>query len=204
MERIWIRFLLLFVGNFVISLVLSCLIWQYALGRELNLKGENLDLDFFNVLGVVFTIIGLGIAIYQIAELRSRQHVIEETTKDVKKQGFKLNALERYLGIRSQLESLQRRINSEVSFEEKVISKYADLVTSCVNSLNTIIEYQKALTTGPIIDCEKCVTLLSDMRGALYKVIEERSYASFKKQTFIINISEALKVVSQHEANLKL
>lgn len=196
--------MLFFVGNFVISLALSCLIWQYALGRPLNLKGKDLDLDFFNVLGVVFTIIGLGIAIYQIAELRSRQQVIEETTKDVKLQGFKLNALERYLGIRSQLESLQRRINSEASFEEKVISRYVEVATSCVNSLNTIIEYQKALTTDPIIDCEKCVTLLSDMRVALYKVIEERSYASFKKQTFIVIISEALKVVSQHEANLKL
>jgi hypothetical protein len=203
MERTWPRFLLLLFGNLLASILLSCLVWRYVLGRKHTLQGKYLDIDFFNTLGVAFTIIGLGIAIYQIAELRGRQTIIEQTTDEVKIQGFKFAALERYLAIRNQLEALQRRINSEGTFAEKALSKYADVLTYCINSLNTILESQRTLTGNPIIDCEKCVTLLSAIREDLYKTIEERAYASFKKRTFIANIDSALIIVSRHEASLK-
>ena len=74
-----------------------------------------MEIDFFNTLGVSFTIIGLMIALYQIAELQTRQEIIKEATLEEKQRTFKYTALERYLTIKTKTESLQNRINIEAS-----------------------------------------------------------------------------------------
>ena len=203
MRKTWKRLLKYIGWNLVVSFTVSGVIWKFVLGRNFNLHWGYMEIDFFNTLGVAFTIIGLMIALYQIAELQSRQEVIAATTTEVKRQAFKLNALDHYFSIRSKTKDLQRRITQETSFSDRTVNGYIELLTDCVNSLNSILEYQKKLGSDPIIDCEKCVTLLSEIRADAYKVVEERSYPSFKKQTFILKLGEALKIMNEHEANLK-
>jgi hypothetical protein len=41
-----------------------------------------LEIDFFNTVCGIFSIIGLGIAIYQLADLRSAQEIREETRRE--------------------------------------------------------------------------------------------------------------------------
>jgi hypothetical protein len=197
------RFWKFFWLNLVISLLLSGLIWKFVLGKTFNLHRSYIEIDFFNTVGVVFTIIGLMIALYQIAELRTRQEIIAEANRVEKERTFRLNALERYSGIKEKAEGLQKRITKERSFTAKGLNEYIELLSDCINSLNTILEYQNSLKSDPVIDCDKCVTLLSEIRVDACKVVEESSYASFKKQTFIGKLGEALKIMSAHEAKLK-
>jgi hypothetical protein len=189
--------------NALISLVLSCIFWKVIFGKDFNIHRGYLEIDFFNTVGVVFTIIGLGIALYQIAELRTQQEIIRSTTETVNLQNFKITAYERCLFIKQQIEILQQRVIKEVSFSESILNEYIEILNSCINSLTTIEVYQNSLNAGSLMDCKKCLTLLAEIRSDTFKVIEEKSYPSFKKQSFNTKVGLALKRIFEHETKLK-
>jgi hypothetical protein len=197
------RLLRLFVWNLLISIAVSCIIWKFALGRNFNIGSGYVEIDFLNILGIVFTITGLVYTLFQIAELPTRAELIEKTTTEVNKQNFRWVAIERCLAIKEAIQTLQRRINTEPLFSEDVLNGYIITLQDSLNSLNTILIYQKGLASGPIIDCNNCVTLLKEIRDDAYRVIEERSYPSFKKQTFNAKVESFLHMIIQHEAVLK-
>lgn len=81
------KLLLLTVG---MSGLISCLVWG-TLGKGFHKQLDYINLDFFNIIGVAFTIVGFAIAIFQIAELRNEQqirNVISDLHEVISKQGY--------------------------------------------------------------------------------------------------------------------
>jgi hypothetical protein len=189
--------------NTLISVLLSAFIWKFALQRDFNLRFGAVEIDFLNILGIVFTIIGLVYTFLQIADLPTREELIAKATENANRENFRWNATLGCVAIKGSMQTLQSRVNTELSFSEKVLSEYVNILNESFNTLTAILIYQKGLKQGPLIDCEKCVTLLKETRDETYKVIEEKSYASFKKQTFNGKIETIRLMIVQHEADLK-
>lgn len=195
------------VGWFLESLVLSTIasgaIWKWILGRPFNWGGDHIELDFINLVGIAFAVVGLLIALYQIADLQSRQELVSKTKMDAAVQNFKMNSLERCLQVKQNINILQSRVNLERDFTKKVLNGYAQLLTECLNDLITIEIYQKNCSFPPIIDCQNCVTLLSVAREDIYRIIQENAFPSFNRQSFLNELDRTLKLVLDHESILK-
>jgi cytochrome bd-type quinol oxidase subunit 2 len=82
-----------FVESLALSTILSGAIWKWVLGRPFNWGGDYIELDFINLVGIAFAVVGLLIALYQIADLQSRQQLVAKTKMDAAVQNFKSNRI---------------------------------------------------------------------------------------------------------------
>lgn len=153
-SRTWPKLRWLIGFNALFSLLVTCLIWKFLFQRYFDIHwGQPLEIDFFNTLGVTFTIIGLGIALFQIAELRSENEIKEEATKLANKSHFLNDARREIPLILTQVKDLQIRINNDV-YSPEVIFGYINQTNDFENRLLSIRDRQLQLGVDPIIDCE--------------------------------------------------
>ena len=122
-KKTWIKYLLLLIAIIIISFGLSLVCWLWF-GREIHL-GTQLEFDFFTTFCGWVTIISIAIALYQIAELKTRRLIENETTIEVKTTNFNQDALIKCERVKSALQLLKKRILSD-SFDESVITSYID------------------------------------------------------------------------------
>lgn len=106
-SKTWKKFLVLFIIILISSLLLSGLFWLWF-GKEIHFS-KVLELDFFNTVCGWFSIIGIGIALYQIAELKDRKEIQDEAKKDVKTKKFNEESLVKCETVKTGLQELQKK-----------------------------------------------------------------------------------------------
>ena len=201
-SRTWPKLRWLIGFNALFSLLVTCLIWKFLFQRYFDIHwGQPLETDFFNTLGVTFTIIGLGIALFQIAELRSENEIKEEATKLANKSHFLNDARREIPLILTQVKDLQIRINNDV-YSPEVIYGYINQTNDFENRLLSIRDRQLQLGVDPIIDCEICVTLIGDFRTDLYNLVEGQALVIFKKSNINSKIVPIIRKLSKLESIL--
>jgi hypothetical protein len=201
-SKTWPKLRWLIGLNALFSSVVTCLIWKFVFQRDFNIDlGRPLEIDFFNTLGVAFTIIGLAIALFQIAELQSEKEIREEATKQANKSHFLNDARREIPLILAQVKDLQVRINNDV-YSVEVIHGYINQTNDFENRLLSIKDRQLQLGGDPIIDCENCVTLIGDFRTDLYNAVEGQTLVIFKKSNINSKVVPIIRKLSEFESVL--
>jgi hypothetical protein len=100
------------------------------------------------------------------------------------------------------LKTLQISINTDI-YTKSSIEGYTEKLNEIVNSMNEIDNHHNILKNPNIIDCQNCLTLLAEIIGDLYNVLEENTIDRFKRQHFVTKIRDLIKNVSECETRLK-
>lgn len=196
------KFALILAAFILISLVFSMLIWKWF-GKDYNLSFGILEVDFFNTFSGTIGMIGLSIAIYQIAELRNETEIRSETIQEVETKNFKNTTIYSFGSLKPALQALQATIIKQSIVSEDVINAYINTITDAGHTFNIITYHQQNLTCEAVIDCKKLLTLQGQILGDLYQIINDKSFVSFPKQKFIQNIGDLISDVSLCETILK-
>lgn len=196
------RFIKLLLLNISISGVTSWVIWHY-LGKGFAKKPDYISLDFFNTIGVSFTIIGFVIAIYQIAELRNEQQIRNDAIDEFKIRYFKNDALYNFGYVKPKIQGLQREINNQFQFSDMIIYGYIDTLNSVNHIFGNIYSQQQIINCGVIIECGDLITLLKEVVSELHNVINQKKYTTFPKQRFNLRIGDLIEVIANCEMKLK-
>src|SRR5580704_14457346 len=109
-RRKWITFGWLFLANTFVSIG-TAFFFYYLFGKEIRLHGGPLEIDFFNTVCGIFSIIGLGIAIFQLTDLRSEKQIMEETRKQIHTATFKRD----YTGVLQEAVGLIRELDTLIN-----------------------------------------------------------------------------------------
>lgn len=200
-SRTWPRFRNLLLINLGVSLIIASLIWKLAFGKEFNLAAHQLDIDFFNTLGVVFTIIGLGIALYQIAELRTEGQIKTDTTDEVNKDHFVKTARNKITLLIEGIRAFQVKMNGD-SYDEKALLGYVNQFNDFLFTVVGLRDHQAQLKHVTILNCENCLTLIEAIQNELNKDVDTKSFINFRRSHYHARINDILKTLSQFESAL--
>ncbi len=171
MPKLIKRFLWLLFLYIIISLLLSIIVWLCS-GNRLIFSGY-FDINFYNTLCGAFTITGLSIAIYQIAQVRNEQEIKHLAGNEVRKDNFIRDASVKMNMLSLEMQDLQKCINNEALYSYTSINNYIERLNSSVNVFNNIETNQLILDGAPIINCNKCVTLMTALTKDFYNIIEK-------------------------------
>jgi hypothetical protein len=200
-KLLWEKFLILFGANTIISVLLAFLFY-YFFGKEIRLTGQHLEIDFFNTVCGVFTIIGLGIAIYQIAALRKEEEIIAQTSKAFAIKHFKQMSIAPVKEVLEYLSELQGLVN-DGEYSELTLVDFIDKINHCVNIISNIDNQQISLNYGNIIDCEKCLTLLKELEEEFSRILDGNLYGDFRRRLSNEKVSDIIASVQKCDAELK-
>jgi len=150
-------------------------LFYYWFGKEIHLLGKNLEIDFFNTVCGLFTIIGLGIAIFQIAEIRSEQQIIEETEFKVKTDFFRKENISRVDEVGHLVTELRDLINDS-DYNEKSLNGFIAKIDRILDIFQKIDTQQVMLGCGTLVDCGKCVTLLEGIKEEFRGIVDKGDY----------------------------
>jgi hypothetical protein len=187
--------------NLMVSLVVTCLIWKVVFLKEFHLFQGSLSVDFFNTLGVVFTIIGLIIAIYQIAVLRTENEIRIEAEKAVHRANFINEARRKIVLIHQRMMELQELFNGN-SYSQETVVEFIKETNHIEHVLTELHFHQERITTIPIIDCENCVNLIKDLRDDLYKSLRSGGQVIIKKNSFNSKMGAIIRKLTSFEFSL--
>lgn len=199
-SRTWPKLRRLLGLNTVVSLIATCIIWKWIFGKDFSFFQGYLSIDFFNTLGVVFTIIGLAIALYQIAALRTENEIRAETEKAVNRANFLNEARGEIAVLHHKMKDLQIQFNVD-GFSKDTINSFINETNTFEHILTKLHHHQGRIQSTPIIDCENCVTLIEDLRSDLYNSIKGRQVI-FKKNSFNAKIGAVITLISAFESTL--
>ncbi|MDQ2719713.1 MAG: hypothetical protein M3Z26_08150 [Bacteroidota bacterium] len=188
---------LLFAGSFFFSMI----IWKWF-GKNYNISFGLLEVDFFNTLFATFGMAGLVMAIYQIVELRNENEIKNATTIEVKTTKFKQESLINCERVKGGLEQLRKRILND-NFDDSVINGYINELYAFKDVWDAILIERQNLTEEPFEVCNNCLTSISELINDLFKVIDEKSFLVFKRQSVIEKISEINKNILSCENKFK-
>ncbi len=200
--RAWVRFGIIIIVTVICSLVITAIVWK-RVGKELSLVGPYLDIDFFNLLCAVFGIIGLGITLFQITQIRSEQQIKDDTAAYIHGSYFKLSAARPVADSIGELQKLQSLINSTSDYNKASLTSFLERINKQIYVFDSLKQQQISLGCGTIIDCEKCLILLKELQGSLARIIEENLYSSFPRQSYNQKMTEIVSHINQCDSRLK-
>lgn len=183
------KYLILFGSIILASFGLSIFFWWWF-GREIFF-GTTLEFDFFATLCGCLSIIGIGIALYQIAELKARKLIEDETTATVKTTNFNRESLIKCEKVKTGLQGLKKRILND-TYDATIISSYIEDLTNFRDIWENIAAESRNLTSVPFEECDNCLTSLSALINDLFQVLSEKSFIAFQKQMVI----EKIRIIS--------
>lgn len=175
----WYSFVKLSLITIVVSIGASFLCYHWF-GKEI---------DFFNIICGLFTIVGLGIAIFQIVALRSEQEIRDETRLQVNTANFKReyrNVLVEAIEIIKELEALV----SNTDFNETTFQGFLAKIDQILEKFHNIANQQVVLQGGTIVDCQKCLTLLNELSKDFREIMDTNTYQTFRKNYYIGKVKD--------------
>jgi hypothetical protein len=176
----------------------SSLFFWWWFGKSFK-YGTHLQVDFFNTVCGIATVIALLIGLYQIAELKAEQQIREDAIKKFKIEYFKNDATFELGLLRADIINLQISINRETNITQLVIITYIDILNRTTNTFRKLESQQSNLTKSPIISCGDCITLLDEITDNLHSAVA----AQFAKQHFNSKIGKLIGLFSTCETQLK-
>jgi hypothetical protein len=201
LATIWRRVLSKVLLILVITAPASIIFWVWF-GKDLLIRFGYLEIDFFNTVCGMFTIIGLIIALYQIAGLKSENEIREDAIADTLESQYKTNAIISLDNLRKQLIDFQEKVAFD-TYTKDAISRYLNQISKIINEINSLHNAQKGLRSFPIIDCESCLPLLGELINECDRVSFKGIFGEFRKPFFITKKGEAISRISECEEKLK-
>jgi len=160
--------------------------------------GKYLEIDFFNTVCGLFTVIGLGIAILQIAELRNEKEIVLAVKADYFKKeniGRIEDAVKLTIELREHIAGTEYNQASLVAIIAK-IDRIFDL-------LQKIENHQIIIGCETIVDCGKCLTLLEGMKVELRRIIDAQEYGQFRQNHYSGIVDQIKREVEKCEIEIK-
>jgi hypothetical protein len=198
--KIWnkIKWYILIV--LLITATVSALFWLWF-GKDLTVRFTYLEVDFFNTVCGILTIIGLIIALYQISEIKTEEEIVEKTIAATHKKAFTDESISKFAILKSQLQELQSRMANDI-YSAEVIKNYSEIFTKVIEEIKETNIRQKILS-NPIIVCDNFVPLLEALLNECDRMIAKREYGKFKKTFFRTKLSKIIELISECEQQLK-
>lgn len=187
----------------VIAAIVSVLFWKWF-GKELIIRFGYLEVDFFNTVCGILTIIGIIIALYQISELKTEEDIINSTIENTYQEIFKKDSISKFGSLKNDLIKFQERVSTACSYNINEINYYLTTLNRFIIEINEANNRQNSLKSLPIIDCEKSITLLSELMNECDKVNSKNLYGNFKKVYFMTKVTEIISLISDCEQKLKV
>lgn len=187
----WVAFGWLFLANTVISIGFAFLFYR-LFGKEIRLSGGPLEIDFFNTVCGIFSIIGLLIAIYQLTDLRSEREIREEARKERDISNFRAQftgVLQEAVRLIKELDDLMNNADFNRTSFEGFLAK----IDQILERFHKVEIQQVAIKCGIVVDCGNCLTLLKTLSADFREIMDANAYQSFKKNRYI-GIVKELKV----------
>lgn len=160
--------------------------------------GKYLEIDFFDTVCGLFTVIGLGIAIFQIAKLRSEKEIVLAVRGDYFKKeniGRIEEAVKLTIELRDQVAGAEYSRASLVAIIAK-IDRIFDL-------LQKIENHQIMIGCEVIVDCGNCLTLLVGVKEELRRIIDAKEYRQFRQNHYSGMVDQIKREVEKCEIELK-
>jgi len=179
----WVTFGWLFLINTIVSIALA-FFFYWLFGKEIRLYGGPLEIDFFNTVCGIFTIIGLAVAIFQLTDIRAEKQIQEDTRKQIYTANFKRDYLSTFQDTVKEIEELESLMNN-ADFNKTTFEAFLakiDFITDCLHKIEI---QQVAIQCGVILDCKNCLTLLERLSVDFREIIDTNAYQNFKKFRYI-------------------
>ncbi len=190
------------LGILTISIVLSAIFWKWF-GNDYHLGETGLiDINFFATICNFFTVIGLGLTVFQVSKLRREEQVKIALQKDMQRSDVKNSSLIKCGSIRALLELLSNRIQDEINFSGKTILDYTYMTNECIHIMKFIIRIQADLTGARIMDGSEALSLLEELYLE-FGQMDEATIKQFPKQKYLLRIRQVLLQMETCEATLK-
>jgi hypothetical protein len=199
-KTLWGKFLWYFLANTALSLVFGLLLF-WSFGNEIHFTGNALEKEYFDAVCGVFAIIGLGIAIFQLAALKREEDVIAETTRNIHIRRFIFESREpinQAIALITELKSLI--INDDLN--PVTVKGFQNKVSASLSLLHRIDSEQDSMECDTIINCKNGVTLLEELQILFLQVVTENDYV-VSKQGWVVIVDKLLKGLQECLAKLK-
>lgn len=196
----WVTFGWLFLINTVASIGLS-FVFYWLFGKEIRLHGGPLEIDFFNTVCGIFTIIGLAVAIFQLTDIKTEKQIAEETRIRIHTASFKRD----FTGI------MQGAVGSILELEELIefgdvnevaLRTFLAKIDVILDEFHKMEVQQIVIQCGAIVDCKKCLSLLSQLSVDFREIIDNNAYQSFPKNHYIGVVKDLRKEGDKCEAEM--
>lgn len=189
-----------FIGNTILSLGLG-LFFFWRFGHEVHFKGNHLEKEYFDAVCGVFAIIGLGIAIFQLAALKREEEVIAETTRNIHRQRFISESKEpvsQAIALVTDLKSLI--VNEDLNMV--TVKSFQNKVGASLSILHHIDSEQDSIGCDPIVNSKNCVTLLEELQALFLQMLAKSDFVA-NKQGWIVTVDKLSKALEECLATLK-
>lgn len=185
LKAVWIRYFKLAVAILVISVILS---WLFAYEWDLS-EG------YFSTFGTWVTILGLGVAIYQIAELESRQEVARNAETRQKMNRFMSDSAAQCVMMANDLDKIREGLTVN-DISERTIHGYINILDIFLDRWERIKSQYQTLTSQDFVQCDNCVNLANALHATLVKYLENDAYKTkFKKHSVLKQIADIKRSV---------
>lgn len=198
--HVWGRFFWYLFGNTILSLLFGLLFFWWF-GHEIHFRGRNLEKEYFDAVCGVFAIIGLAIAIFQLAALRREEEVVVDTTRRIHLLRFTSESSDPVGRAIVLITDLKNLIMNE-DLGPVSVKSFQVKVTESLSILQRIDSQQDAIGCDPIIASKNCVTLLQELQEMFLTVMAKKDYVA-NKQQWIVTVDKLLKVLEECFATLK-
>lgn len=178
----------------IISILLAALCWRWF-GYDYHVgSGFILDINFFATVCNWFTVIGLGLTVFQVSKLENDHLIRAQAIREIRQQDFKARSLEKCGYIKRVLESLHDRIETDITISRATVNDYGTEIHLARSYLQAILQAQESVTGNPLVDGRKALTLL-------YSIEEELTMMS---DALIINFPRNRQQFHIHKALLEI
>lgn len=160
-----------------------------------------MEIDFFNTVCGIFTIIGLAVAIFQLTDIKTEKQIAEETRMQIHTATFKRDFTSVMQGaVRSILELEELIEFGDVN--EVTLRTFLSKIDVVLDEFHKIEMQQIVIQCGVIVDCEKCLSLLGRLSADFRDVIDDNAYQSFPKNRCIGLVKDLKKEGDKCEAEM--
>ncbi|MDB5209321.1 MAG: hypothetical protein JWQ30_148, partial [Sediminibacterium sp.] len=190
------------VGVFLVSLLLSTISWKWF-GNDYNF-GESslLDINFFATICNFFTVIGLGLTVFQVSKLKNEEQLTLAIQQEMLRSEIKNSSLIKCGSIRALLELLSIRIQDEVVFSRQTLLDYAYMANECAHIMKFIVRTQADLTGTGLMDGSEALSLLEQLYLG-FGQMDESTIKEFPKQRYLLQVKQVLLQMETCENTLK-
>ncbi|MCP9753408.1 hypothetical protein [Ferruginibacter sp. HRS2-29] len=203
LRRTWVKFSIQLLVIAVTSIVLSLLLWKWF-DEDIYVHFGTLEINFFNTVCGLFTIIALLLTIYQLAALKSRKDFQKETIAQTETNTFKKMTLSTLAGIKADLMTIRDKILRHPLIDDQLLSDCISTFYKTETTISSIKIQQDNLTGNNLIDCTNSLTLHQAILQRLQKIDTEKSYKKFQRQSISSDINQLITELSNCESKITI
>lgn len=187
-------------GVLAVSILLSAVCWKWF-GNDYHLfESLLLDINFFATICNFFSVIGLGLAVFQVSTLRREEQVKRALLHEMQASEARTASLIKCGNVRALLELLSGRVETQENVSAQQVLEYVCVVNECIHIMRFVSGMRENITGAAVPDVSLTLSLLEELLTELELVNESRH---FSKQAYLLRIRQILLEIERCEQLLK-